>query len=175
VPPCLTGRIDRRAPEEAAVEKQEKPPTVDASGAARPARRPPNILLLAVIVVLVAFGAIATTLYMREVAARADRDRTIAARTAELDAVRSRLDAAQTQLDAVRDLVTLDPKSYEAIKKCVQQAVESQPSSGPVNRFFDYPSSPLPAPPTGPSGGPPSDAHLPADPAICPEAATYLK
>jgi hypothetical protein len=174
VPPCLTGRSDRRAPEEAAVKEQETSPAVDTSGAERPARRPPNVVLLAVIVVLVAFGAVATTLYLRETAARADRDRTIAARTAELDAVRSRLDAAQTQLDAVRDLVTLDPKSYEAIKKCVQQAVESQPSSQPVNRFFDYPSSPLPAPPTGPTGGPPSDGG-PPDPAICPQAATYLK
>jgi hypothetical protein len=159
------------------VEKQETPATVDASGGAGPARLPPNVALLAVIVVLVAFGAVATTLSVREAGARADRDRTIAARTAELDAVRSRLNAAQTQLDAVRGLRMLDPKAYEVIKKCVQQAVGLQRLSKPVNRFFDYPSSPLPAAPTGPTGpsaGPPSDTGLPADPAICPAAATYL-
>jgi hypothetical protein len=175
VPPCLTGRIDRREPKEAAVERQETPPTVDASGGAESAGRPTNVALLAVTVVLVAFGAVATALYLREAGARADRDRTIAARTAELDAVRSRLNAAQTQLDAVRSLRTLDPKAYEAIKKCVQQAVELQRLSEPVNRFFDYPPALLPAPPYGPTGGPPGDADLLANPAICQGAATYLK
>jgi hypothetical protein len=157
------------------VEKEETPPTVDAKGDARPARRPPSLALLAVIVTLVAFGAVAATLYEREASARADRDRTIAVRTAELDAVRSRLNAAQSQLDAARRLVTLDPKDYEAIKKCVQQAVELQRSGQRVNGYFDYPPATLPAPPTGPTSGPPSDVDLPADPAICPEAAMYLK
>jgi hypothetical protein len=132
-------------------------------------------------VVLVAFGAATTTLYVRETGARADRDRTIATRTAELTArtaevaaTRYRLNAAQTQLDALRGLRTLDPKVYDAIKKCVLQTVEQQQPNGRANGFFDYSPGQLPAPPTAPSPGPPSGADLPADPAICAQAATYL-
>jgi hypothetical protein len=138
----------------------------------------PNVGLLAVIVVLAAFAAAATTLYLREAGTRADRDRTIAtqnaalaARTVELDVVRQRLNTAQAQLDGLQGKRTLDPKVYDAIRKCVLQTVEQQQPNGRANGFFDYQPGQLPAPPTAPSPGPPSDA---ADPAICAQAATYL-
>lgn len=141
--------------------------------------RPPNVALLAVILVLAAFGTLATTLYLRGTGTRADRS--IAAgtpqlpgRTVELAVVRWRLNTAQAQLDGMRDVVTLDPKVYEAIKKCVQQAAPPQRSDDRPNGFLEYPTAPLPAPPTGPIGGPPGDAD-PVDPAICSMAATYLK
>jgi hypothetical protein len=162
-----------------AVEEPEIATAEAATAEAAPgSRRLPVVALLAFIVVLVAFGAVMTVLYAREAAVRADRDRTIAARSVELEAARSQLKAALNQ--AARDgqnRRTLDPSGYEAVKQCVQQTVDQHKKlTEEIQKF-------LASHPDGFSTGPtvtitatPYLYELPTpDYGVCEMAAAYLK
>lgn len=140
--------------------------------------RLPVVALVAALAVLVAFGAVMTTLYFRQSGVRADREREVAAQTADLDSVRASLAAAQNQR-------TLDPKGYDAIKKCVDQAVAEHRLSEQIRKSIEDAGVPttLPTAPititttTLPSGALalPSGLFPGSDPQVCEEAANYLK
>jgi type II secretory pathway pseudopilin PulG len=140
--------------------------------------RVPVVTLVAALVVLVVFGAVMTALYVRQSGARADRERDVATRTSELASVRASLAAAQNQR-------TLDPKGYDAIKKCIEQAVDEEKLSEEVRKSFEGAGLPTPLPTAPPTittttlpGGAvllPGSMFTFADPQVCEDAAAYLK
>jgi hypothetical protein len=172
------------------MEDQEAPPAVDepappaeAGGDDPPSgerrRGLPVVAVLAFTVVLVVFGAVMTVLFAQEAAARTDRDRTVAARSAELEAARGQLRAALNQ--AAQDgqnRRTLDPKGYDAIKACVQQSVDQHRKlTEQIQKFLDSRPDALPTGPGGTITATPFPLYeLPgADFGVCELAAQYLK
>jgi hypothetical protein len=128
--------------------------------------------LLGFAAVLVVFAMVMSALYLRERGGRADYDRLLAASNAQLN-------AAQDQLKSAQPLPTLDPKAYEAIRKCVLQGAEYERLQEELDQYFangrpsGLPTTLVTVMPTGfPIG-----STLPGtrDPKVCEDAATYLK
>ncbi len=151
---------------------------VSAAQEDRDAGRVPLVALAAALTVLVVFGAVMTTLYLRQSGARADREREVATRTADLDSVRASLAAAQNQR-------TLDPKGYDAIKKCIDQAVDEHRLNDEVRKSIEgaglpttLPTAPITITTTAIPFGAlslPGGLFPSSDPQICEDAAKYLK
>jgi hypothetical protein len=147
-------------------------------------RRLSTAALLGFCAVLVVFATLMTALYVRERGGRADYDRLLAASNAQLN-------AAQDQLNSARALPTLDPKAYEAIRKCVQQGAEDEKLREELQKYTAdmlpsaFPTAFVTTLPTGfpttfvttlPSGFPIGSLRPGVgDPKVCEEAATYLK
>lgn len=142
------------------------------------AGRVPVVALAAALAVLVVFGGVMTTLYLRQSGARADREREVAAQTADLDSVRASLAAAQNQR-------TLDPTGYDAIKKCIDQAVAEHRLNDEVRKSIEgaglpttLPTAPITITTTAIPFGAlflPDGLFPSSDPQICEDAANYVK
>ena len=127
--------------------------------------------VLACLVLLLCFSGFVTVLYLRQGSARADEQRADAARAAEIEAMRTRLEAAEQQSQR-----TLDPAAYEAIRQCVQQADAQRKFNDEIRKLIPT-ALPTDFPTALPTAGDititsPGDL---SSLAICEEAAKYLK
>lgn len=134
--------------------------------------RRPIIALAAAVALLAVLGATMTVLYQRQAHARADRDRALAARQADLRALSGQLEQVRAQtadlqakLDAANSKA-IDPRGYELIKECVAQAAQNEAA---LKDALD-----TMAPPGGP-GTTTTRIFVPRLTADCATAATYLK
>lgn len=93
----------------------------EASGQSR--RRPAMVALSCACVVLLAAAVVFGVLYQRENAARADRDRALAATDKQLGQVNSQLASVQDQLASVKAQL-IDPQTLALIKTCVQRGAD---------------------------------------------------
>ena len=142
-------------------------------------RDPLLVAVLASLALLLFFSGFVTVLYLRQGSARADEQRTDAARVAEIEAMRTRLEAAEQQSQW-----TLNPAAYQAIRDCVQQAEAQRkldeeiqkliPTALPTSWPAELP-TPLPIGPEVRITAFPDGPALGSNLAACEEAAKYLK
>ena len=112
-------------------------PVVDAAApvvAARPSpwRSPARIAVTVGLVLLALLSTVMTTLYLQESEARADRDRTISTRDADLGKLKIQLADVQAKNAELQDKLkateakVLDPGGYALIKQCVRAGAEEE-------------------------------------------------
>ena len=127
IEPEPTAEDPKTEPEPTAEDPRTEPETT-ADHKGRGSRH--KLVLTVAVVVLLVLSAVLTGLFVNASNTIADRNRALAARTADRDALKARLVQMQTQnadlqakLKAAEDKA-LDPQGYELIKKCVTETAD---------------------------------------------------